>query len=194
MIVTIVAFRERRGEISCSVITERRGVILADGPGSNRRPCLQSIGAGSIRSIHYYQLPTFPTNRETCFVLIVIPNGMVSTREEVLVGGQRSDTGGIGMPIVARFSPARRWRDAKWFGRSASRWPTKSITILGCHQVNAARPIAHRLWRSRRGQKSEQRSASCRRFWVHPSRLLTRITTRDGRFRVSSCGDKGWNG
>ena len=38
-------------------------------------PCLQSIGRDSIRSIHYCQLLTFPTNRGTCFSLKAIPNG-----------------------------------------------------------------------------------------------------------------------
>ena len=39
-------------------------------------PCLQSIGVDSIRSIHYFQLLTFPTNRGTCFSLEAIPNDM----------------------------------------------------------------------------------------------------------------------
>jgi hypothetical protein len=38
-------------------------------------PCLQSIGLDSIRSIHYFQPSTFPTNRGTCFSLDAIPNG-----------------------------------------------------------------------------------------------------------------------
>jgi hypothetical protein len=37
-------------------------------------PCLQSIGLDSIRSIHYFQLLTFPTNRGTCFSLKGILN------------------------------------------------------------------------------------------------------------------------
>jgi len=32
-------------------------------------PCLQSIGLDSIRSIRYFQLLAFPTNRGTCFLL-----------------------------------------------------------------------------------------------------------------------------
>jgi hypothetical protein len=39
-------------------------------------PCLQSIGADSIRSIHYFQLLTFPTNRGTRFSLNANPNRM----------------------------------------------------------------------------------------------------------------------
>jgi hypothetical protein len=39
-------------------------------------PCLQSIGLDSIRSIHYYQLLTFPTNRGICFALKGILNEM----------------------------------------------------------------------------------------------------------------------
>jgi integrase len=39
-------------------------------------PCLQSSRLDSIRSIHYFQLLTFPTNRRTCFSLKDIPHGM----------------------------------------------------------------------------------------------------------------------
>jgi hypothetical protein len=39
-------------------------------------PCLQSIRLDSIRSIHYFQLLKFPTNRGTCFSLKAIPNAI----------------------------------------------------------------------------------------------------------------------
>jgi hypothetical protein len=37
-------------------------------------PCLQSTRLDSIRSLDYFQLLTFPTNRGTCFSLEAIPN------------------------------------------------------------------------------------------------------------------------
>jgi len=36
--------------------------------------CLHSTRLDSIRSLHYFQLLTFPTNRGTCFSLEAIPN------------------------------------------------------------------------------------------------------------------------
>jgi len=50
------------------------------------------------------------------------------------------------------------------------------------------------LWRSTKDQNSEQHSASCRRLWVYAPRLLTGITTRDGRFQASSSENKASTG
>jgi hypothetical protein len=51
-------------------------------------PCLQSIGLDSLRSIHYPQLLTFPTNRGTCFSLKAIPNG-IKTLDSCTARAQR---------------------------------------------------------------------------------------------------------
>jgi hypothetical protein len=50
-------------------------------------PCLQSIGLDSIRSIHYFQLLTFPTNRGTCFSLKANSN-VLKTIDSCTVGAQ----------------------------------------------------------------------------------------------------------
>jgi hypothetical protein len=62
-------------------------------------PCLQSIGLDSIRSIHYFQLLTFPTNRGICFSLKAIPNGM-RTLDSCTVRAQRRV--GSGDPTIDR--------------------------------------------------------------------------------------------
>jgi hypothetical protein len=48
-------------------------------------PCLQSIGLDSIRSIHYFQLLTFPTNRGICFRSKANPNWLKTTRRAQFV-------------------------------------------------------------------------------------------------------------
>lgn len=50
-------------------------------------PCLQSIGLESIRSIHHYQLLTYPTNRGTCFSLKANCN-VLKTIDSCTVGAQ----------------------------------------------------------------------------------------------------------
>jgi hypothetical protein len=59
-------------------------------------PRLQSIGLDSIRSIHYFQLLTFPTNRGTCFSLKGILNetntlGSCTVRAQPKVGDWSRD-------------------------------------------------------------------------------------------------------
>ncbi len=58
-------------------------------------PCLQSIGLDSIRSIRYFQLLTFPTNRGTCFSLNAIPNG-TNTLDSCTVRAQQYLVGAYG--------------------------------------------------------------------------------------------------
>jgi hypothetical protein len=58
-------------------------------------PCSQSIGLDSIRSIHYFQLLTFPTNRGTCFSLNAIPNG-TNTLDSCTVRAQQYLVGAYG--------------------------------------------------------------------------------------------------
>ena len=50
-------------------------------------PCLQRIGLDSIRSIHYCQLPTFPTNRGICFSLKASSN-VLKAIDSYTIGAQ----------------------------------------------------------------------------------------------------------
>ena len=60
-------------------------------------PCLQSTRLASIRSIQYFQLLTFPTNRGTCFSLDAIPNG-TNTLDSCTVRAQSRNL--LGYPVV----------------------------------------------------------------------------------------------
>src|SRR5580704_6260034 len=62
-----IGFR-RRCEPAC--INESYANLLS------QSTCSQSIGLDFIRSIHYWQVLTFPTNRGTCFSLNANPQGM----------------------------------------------------------------------------------------------------------------------